>query len=152
MRLGLFLAGRAGYGKACRTVWPPDAECSDFPRSGGALRVSVCFVPAHAGRLRPGVAGPSCQGKGWQEQGSVVPGHWRYSALAQAQRFPQRTIRPLSAEESPSASCCFCLRRNTFSQRSGPRAGLHTPGPVPRILRRRSFASPRRHINKEWKP
>ena len=67
-------AGRAGGGKGLPTVWPPDADCSDLPRSGGALRVSVCFVPAHAGRFRPGVAGPSCQGKGWQAQGSVVPG------------------------------------------------------------------------------
>ena len=117
----VFLPG--GQGAAGVAVLPPAAERPGVRRFGCYLRVSVYFVPAHAGRLRPGVAGPSCQGKGWQEQGSVVPGHWRYSALAQAQRFPQRTIRPLFAEESPSASCCFCLRRNNlFSALRAPGA------------------------------
>ena len=66
----------AGRGKRCRTLWPPVAESSGVRRSGGNLRESVYFVPAHAGRLRPGVAGPSCQGKGLQEQGKHSTGAW----------------------------------------------------------------------------
>ena len=50
------------------------AERPGIPRAGGNLSVSVHFVPAHAGRLRPGFAGPSCQRKGWQDKGAWYVG------------------------------------------------------------------------------
>ena len=61
----VFLPG--GQGAAGIAVLPPAAERPGVRRFGCNFRVSVYFVPAHAGRLRPGVAGPSCIGKGFQE-------------------------------------------------------------------------------------
>ena len=70
-------AGKRGReGKALPHCMTPVAESSGVRRFGCKLRVSMSFGPAHAGRLRPGIAGPSCQRKGLQEQGSVVPGAW----------------------------------------------------------------------------
>ena len=81
-------AGKRGReGKALPHRMTPGAESSGVRRFGCKLRVSVSFGPAHAGRLRPGVAGPSCQRKGLQEQGSVVPGAWLHSASVRARRF-----------------------------------------------------------------
>ena len=66
----------AGRGKRCRSLWPPVAERPGVRRFGCKLRESVSFVPAHAGRHRPGVAVPSCQRKGLQEQGKHSTGAW----------------------------------------------------------------------------
>ena len=63
------------------------AERPGIPRAGGNLSVSVHFVPAHAGRLRPGFAGPSCQRKGFQEQGSVEMSHCFIPPLFQTLPF-----------------------------------------------------------------
>ena len=65
-------AGRAR--KALPYRMAAEAERLGIPRSGRHLSVSVSFGPAHAGRLRPGFAGPSCQRKGFQDMGTLYVG------------------------------------------------------------------------------
>ena len=109
-------AGRAR--KALPYRMAAEAERLGIPRSGRHLSVSVSFGPAHAGRLRPGFAGPSCQRKGFQDMGGAVRRCQLYSAPVFGKTVAQRPVFPFVCEGEP---CINAL---------GPPAGLQAAGPV----------------------